>query len=256
MGKNVIWREKVSAAAIHLVFTSLAACVAAALIFFIWFPNPFSKMVGGTQLFLLVISCDLALGPVISLVIFNSRKKRAELIRDYMIVGILQLGALIYGVSIVADSRPAYVAFTKDRFEVVAAAELDDNDLREAMEDVFKSRSWTGPLLVGVQFPVDIKERNELLFSAVAGKDAQLMPKYYRPYESMVTTVKNKAQPISILIASHKKSEKAVDAAVKDLDIPAEKLGWLPVRHRFGFWTVLIDMDTGYPVKYLPIDPY
>jgi hypothetical protein len=28
------------------------------------------------------------------------------------------------------------------------------------------------------------------------------------------------------------------------------------VKHTRGFWTALIDLETGYPVKYLPIDPY
>ena len=33
--------------------------------------------------------------------------------------------------------------------------------------------------------------------------------------------------------------------------IPAERLRWLPVRHRKGFWTALIDIETGKPVRYV-----
>ena len=61
--------------------------------------------------------CDLALGPLISLVIYNSRKARRKLIIDYTIVGVVQLAALVYGVYIVAGTRPVYVAFSTDRIE-------------------------------------------------------------------------------------------------------------------------------------------
>jgi hypothetical protein len=39
-------------------------------------------------------------------------------------------------------------------------------------------------------------------------------------------------------------------------NIPVERIRWLPVRHVKGFWTVLIDIDTGRPVEYFALDPY
>ena len=99
----IVWREKFVATGIHFLVTlGLAAC-AAAVIFLVWFPDPFATMIGGTELFLLVVGCDLALGPLISLVIYDSRKSRLELITDYSIVGIVQIVALVYGVHL---SRP------------------------------------------------------------------------------------------------------------------------------------------------------
>src|SRR6478752_3738758 len=90
------WREKFIAFGIHFLVTLAAAACAAALIFLVWFPAPFQEMVGGTKLFFLVISCDLALGPLISLVIYNSKKSKRELIIDYSLVAAVQLAALIY----------------------------------------------------------------------------------------------------------------------------------------------------------------
>jgi hypothetical protein len=65
----IVWREKLIAMAIHFGVTAVFAASAAALIFFVWFPPPFHTMIGGTELFLLVVGCDLALGPLLSLVI-------------------------------------------------------------------------------------------------------------------------------------------------------------------------------------------
>lgn len=91
-------------------------------------------MVGEAKLFLKVVCSDLALGPSISLVIFNTKKSRKELIIDYLIVSAIQLAALIYRVSVVAVSRPVFVIFMVDRFEVVTAVELDGADLKAAVD--------------------------------------------------------------------------------------------------------------------------
>lgn len=244
------------AAAIHFLVTLLVAGTAGALIFFVWFPGPFATMVGGVKLFLLVVCSDLALGPLLSLVIFNTKKSRKELIVDYLIIGAIQLAALIYGVSVVAASRPVFVAFFADRFEVVVAAELSDADLVAAVDPRYRSRPWSGPVLVGVQLPADTNERNDLIFSAVSGKDAQLMPKYYRPFAMMIDASKEKSESLEILISKHPEKRQELELAAKNSGHVPEGVRWLPVHNRFGFWTVLIDAKTGYPVKYLPIDPY
>jgi hypothetical protein len=38
--------------------------------------------------------------------------------------------------------------------------------------------------------------------------------------------------------------------------VPVERLVWMPVMHKSGFWTVLLDCETGQPVSWLPVDPY
>ena len=91
-------------------------------------------MVGGTKLFELVVLCDLVLGPLISLVIYDSTKARWKLVMDYSIIGAIQLAAMIYGVYIVAGTRPVYVAFNKDRIEVVTARDIDDQELAAARD--------------------------------------------------------------------------------------------------------------------------
>lgn len=253
---KVRWRERIAAAAIHFVITLLVSLMVAGLIFFIWFPGAFAEMIGGKKLFFLVICSDLALGPLISLVIFNSNKSWRELIVDYSIVSIIQISALVYGVSAVAFSRPVFVVFTKDRFEVVSAIELDDADLSIANDAKYKTKSWFGPVFVAVQFPTDVEERNELLFSGLNGKDAQLMPRYYRAYETQIDEIRTRSLPLEDLISRHPDKKQELELAVAKSGRLSEDLRWLPVHHRFGFWTALLDAKTGYPVKYLPIDPY
>src|SRR4051812_16499352 len=106
------FRDKIRAALWHFLITAVVGTLIATLVFLIWFPPPFGTMMDGVKLFAIVLGCDLALGPLMSLVIYDRAKSRRSLVIDYIVVGTLQLIALLYGVFVVAQYRPVYIAFT------------------------------------------------------------------------------------------------------------------------------------------------
>jgi hypothetical protein len=250
-----LWREKTAAFAVHFLITLALSALAAALVFLVWFPAPYQEMLGGTRLFEIMVMCDLGLGPLTSFIIYNSKKSRRALVFDYTIVGIVQLSAFIYGVYAVSNARPAYIVSVGDRLEVVTAGEIDDADLARGAEP-YRQRPLWGPELVGIREPQDAKERDKMLFSALSGKDYAVLPAYYGPYEQTLPEIKRRSLPVSELEKRHPEARALVRAAVAQLKVPVEQLVWLPVRHSKGFWTVLLDAETGRPMQWLPIDPY
>ena len=250
----IVWREKFLATAIHFLVTLALAAIAAALIFLVWFPDPLQTMIGGTELFMLVVGCDLALGPLLSLVIYNSRKSRRELLLDYTIVGTIQIAALVYGVTIVAGTRPVYVAFSADRLEIVTARDIVDKELAEARDAAYRTLSLTGPRYVGIEVPK--AEHNDALFQALSGNEEHMRPKFYVPYETQLENIRAHARPIEALERKKPASKPLLEAAMRDVSIPAERVHWLGVHHRKGFWTALIDIGDGKPVAYVDFDPY
>ena len=250
----IVWREKFLATAIHFLVTLALAAVAAALIFLVWFPDPFETMIGGTELFMLVVGCDLALGPLLSLVIYNSRKSRRELVIDYAVVGAVQLAAMIYGVFILAGTRPVYVAFSGDRIEIVTARDINDTELAAAKDPKYGSLPFTGPRHVAIVVPV--ADHNDALEQSLAGNEEHMRPRFYAPYESALPEILEHAKTIQYLEKKHPSSKPLLDAAVANIGIPAARVRWLPVHHFRGFWTALIDVNDGKPVGYVDFDPY
>ncbi|MCC7257613.1 MAG: hypothetical protein IT486_04525 [Gammaproteobacteria bacterium] len=248
------WREKLSAFGLHFLLTAAVALAAAALIFLVWFPAPFDEMVGGTRLFTLVVGCDLALGPLVSLVIYDSRKPRRTLVLDYAVVGILQLGALAYGIWVVADSRPVYVVFVGDRLEVVTAGEIEAQELEAATDPRHRRLPAWGIGLVAAVVPP--AEHNEALFAALAGRDIHLRPRYFIDYDTARDRIRERAAPLALLEQRRPGAAALLDTARRRLHRDDTTLRWLPVRHRNGFWTALVDAGSGRPVDYLPLDPY
>jgi hypothetical protein len=248
----IAWREKFRAMALHFLVTLAMAAAAAAVIFLVWFPDPFQAMLGGVKFFVLISVVDLVLGPLISLVIYNSKKPRRELIIDYTIVGIVQIAAFIYGIVAIEQARPVYIAFVVDRFEVVRAGDLSDEDLAAA-KDPYRTLPMAGPVLIGTEFPTDPKLKDELLMSAIGGKDIHRYPSYYAPYATSQEKIKKQAQPLEVLYKRRPEAKQMVADA--HLKLPESELRWVPILGK-TFWTVLLDANGGPPLAYLPIDPY
>jgi hypothetical protein len=250
----IVWREKLLATAVHFGATLVLAAAAAALIFLVWYPDPFQTMVGGTELFVLVVGCDLALGPLMSLVVYDSRKTRRALLVDYTVVGLIQIAALVYGVIIVAGSRPAYIAYSTDRFEVVSARDIADAELAAAKDPQYASLPWTGPRYVSIEVPEPDKE--DALFQSLAGNEEHQRPKFYRPFEAQIDSMRKRARPLDSLRQDKPASVPLLDQALRGVDRPANELAWLPVHYNKGFWTAIVDTATFRPVAYVDFDPY
>jgi hypothetical protein len=248
------WREKFRAFGIHFATTLVVALLAAALIFLVWYPAPFGTMVGGFKLFLLITGCDLALGPLCSLVVYNSRKTRLALVFDYTVIATVQIASLVYGVYSVSQARPAYIAFVKDRIEIIAAGDIAEQDLLEAKGTRYGSIPLRGPVMVGMY--VKSEDRNDAMWAGLAGRDVSVRPKFYVDYGTRTDIIKSRLKPLSDLVRRHRDSAQLIATSVSELKRPADDFGWLPVKHSRGFWTALVDRKTGYPVRYLPIDPY
>jgi hypothetical protein len=248
------WRKKFLAFTIHFLITAALGAIAAGLIFLVWFPSPFATMVGGTELFLLVVGCDLVLGPLLSLVIYDSRKSRLALVVDYSVVGLVQIGMLVYGVYVVAGTRPVEVAFSKDRLEVVTARDISDEELAAARLPEYRSLSLTGPRYVSIQVPA--ADEQDALFNSVAGNEEHQRPKFYAPYEAALEQIKRRARTLDVLEKKYPDYTPALEQAAREAGVSRQDARWLPVHHRRGFWTAIIDATSGRPLSYAPVDPY
>ncbi len=251
---QIRWRERFRAFGIHFIATAAVAACAAWLIFGVWFPAPYDALAGGSKLFLLIASCDLVLGPLLSLVVYDSQKSRGKLVFDYIVIAILQLGSLVYGVSVVSKARPVYVAFVGDRLEVVAAQDLKPTELTAARDPAYRHVPFTGVRFVAVRVPPE--DHNDALFESLAGNEEAGRPRFYVPYEAARAEILAHAKPLDELVRHHPEAAATIAAARAQVDVPDERLRWLPLRYGMVFWTALIDTQTGKPVRYLELDPY
>jgi hypothetical protein len=238
----IVWRDKLLAFGVHFIATALLAAGAAALIFLVWYPHPFELMVRGLELFTLVVGCDLALGPLLSFVVFNRSKTRLALVVDYTVIAIVQIAGMVYGVYTVAESRPAYVAFSVDRFEVVAARDIKESELAAAPPR-YRSIPLGGPRYVAVHVPE--KEREQSLMDELAGNPSFARPKWFGEFDTALPEIRRRALSLEELEKRHPDTKPLIAEAITKIATAHERLRWLPISTR-----------NGRPVGWLEYDPY
>jgi len=131
---------------LHLAFSTTMALLAMLLVFRLWYPAPLHDAQGVTNIFLMLLLVDVVLGPLLTLLVYKVGKK--SLITDLAVIACLQMAALGYGLWTVAEGRPAWIVYNVDRFDVVAAVDIDARHLNE-VPNQYRNASWSGPQWVG-----------------------------------------------------------------------------------------------------------
>lgn len=238
---SVRFQAAARACSIHLVCTLGVVLLAAFLVFGLWYQHPYGELSGGRELFWLVIAVDVVCGPLLTAVIFNPAKPRAELWRDIGLVVLIQLAALGYGLSTVWEARPLFLVMERDRFKVVAAPDLRGASL-DALPAELQPQWYLGPVTVAVRGFKDNQEQQSVLFESLqGGRDIGERPDFYLPYEGEAAGRSwTRAKPLDGFLSKYpdQKAELAALSAKKSID--PSGWGYVPVVGRQD-WIAVID---------------
>ena len=237
------------ASGFHFVISLLVGLVLLALSWFMWYPAPMLMAIGGHEIFLLVVGIDVVLGPLLTLVVFKSGKKTLKF--DLAVIALLQIAALVYGVSTLLEARPAYVAALGDKFQVIQATEVTDANLAKAKT----SLPWWGPRWVGTKAPTgryDIDAVNDV--TAVGGGRGHF-PQIHVPYDSMAKELIQRAQPIAALKKINSAQAAAIDAWLAKHGYTEQTAKFQPITISASEFVVMIDAKTAAVIGIAPFKP-
>lgn len=244
------------AAGIHLLASCLIAIIIALIVFWLWFPYPYREIVGGRELFLLIISVDVVCGPLLTFIIFNPKKPRRELFQDIGIITIIQLTALCYGLYTLSQARPVYTVFEVDRFRVITASDVIKEKLKPELGGL-QNLPWTGPIIIGTRTANDGQDFIESLNLSLTGIDPSMRPDWWQPYANSKASALKKAKELEILRKKQPDKQALIDQAIIDSGLPEQFIVWLPLTSfRSQNWVVLLDSRTAELKSFTPIDGF
>ncbi len=247
---------RIRAALIHLGVSLGIAALVSMLVFLLWYPGDYRRIAGGIGLFKLVVGVDVVMGPLITLVIFNVRKPRRELVLDLLIVALMQLAALGYGARTVALARPVVLALEEDRFRVVSAVEVLHEELGQAQPGLGKL-SWTGPRVVDVAVPASGAARSEAMMLGLRGYDVGTRPSLWRPWDARARQAALlHAKPLAALASRYPARKTDLNAAAVAVGRTLDAVRYIPVLARDGDWVMLLDARTGDLLGFAPFDGF
>ena len=258
-------RSALLAAAWHLSVSIVVAGLVAFLVFGFWFPDALRHLAGGADLFWLIVGVDVVCGPLLTLVIFNPAKPRAELARDLALVAAIQLLALGYGVHTLSYARPVAVVYEVDRFRVVSFADVDADEA-EQIPDWAQPWRFSRPRTVGIRSSSTGAEKLDSINLSLAGIEPSQRPSWWQDYALSRPQVLERARPLSELRAKHPEQSALLDAAVAQAlhnnsqpgeTTDAQALRWLPLVSRHATdWVVLLDPSTARVRGYVHLDGF
>ena len=234
-------RAAIPAVLIHFLLSIVVALLFGALVFGLWYPFPYREMSGGQQLFMLVMFVDVICGPLLTAVLFNPAKPRAELWRDLALVVVIQIGALGYGLHTVFEARPLFLVLEIDRFKVIGLPDLQHPPSIELAPQLRRSL-LSGPIVVTIRAPKDDKERETVLFESVqGGRDFAQRPEFYLPYEGAnALKALDRAKPLAVFLQKRpSQQDAATELAIKKGANIAQWM-YLPVVARQD-WVAVLD---------------
>ncbi|MDI1272057.1 TfpX/TfpZ family type IV pilin accessory protein [Polaromonas sp.] len=251
-------KSRLSAAGIHLTLSLTVAALAAWLVFALWYPYPYREISGGRHLFLIVMAVDVIMGPLLTLAVFNRSKPAAELGRDLTVIGMLQVAALAYGLWTVSVARPVHLVFEIDRFRVVHAIDIPDEEMNLAPPE-FRRLPWTGPTLLSVRNFRSQQEGSDATLAAVQGFPLGSRPFLWQRYDEAKPQILKVARPLEDLKNRFPDQVGTINAALwsgPDRGTASESVAYVPLAGRDKFWTVLLDLRTSEVIAFVPIDSF
>lgn len=194
--------------------------------------------IGGHEIFLLIVGIDVVLGPLLTLTVFKSSKKSLKF--DLAVIAVLQVCAMMYGVSTLLEARPVYVAALGKEFQVVQATEVTDANLLKAKATL----PWWGPNWVGTKAPTDRYDIDAVQDLASVGGGRGHLPQLHIPYALMKEEILQRAQSIDVLKKHNAGKEAEIDTWIAKRGYSANGLRFQKIKISASEFVVILDSKT------------
>lgn len=236
---------------IHLLISLGILVVLLLLVFLLWYPSPYYHIINIWILLALLITVDVIIGPLLTLLVFKPGKK--GLAFDLSCIAFLQIVALGYGTTTIYLNRPFWQVFAVDRFNVLSIKDVDMNQLADpGLAEGFHF----GPRLVYADVPTDPAQVQRILQDVLSGgPDVERRADLYRPYGDHVDSVLARAKTLDQLGDEPETVQRLAEFFSRHGG-SAEDYRYLPLMG--GSWEIaqVISADNGELVGTILTDPW
>lgn len=245
----VVMKEKFFAFFWHGLISVLIAGVASVVVYGIWNPAPLHIATGITKIFLLMIGIDIIIGPLLTFVVYKKGKKTLKF--DLAVIVLLQISALLYGMYSVYSSRPVWLVYNVDRFDLVRVNEVVIDDT-QTISSKYLVPSYGKPKYATAIIPKDDRDlANEMLFREIGtGVAPSQYPRLYQPIDKAYPLILQRKQELDML----EKYNAPIQVKSAIAKYPTAT-GYVPLKANAVDMTVLVDKE-GRVVKIVDLRPW
>jgi len=138
------------AAGIHFMISIIVFAAVILPLLIMWYPPPLFFADGGWKVIQIAGCVDIVIGPLLTMIVFKPGKKHLKL--DLAVIGLLQFAALAWGVHLMYQERPLFLAYAEGRFGTVSRSQVTDS--KRPLEELLALGN-DNPVRVLVRLPTD-----------------------------------------------------------------------------------------------------
>ncbi len=247
-----MFKTKFKASSLHLLLSIVLVSLVMGSIIIFWYPTEYLGITNFKEIALLIVSIDLILGPLLTFVVFNPRKKNLRF--DLAVIAIIQLSALAYGVHALYQTHPLYITYNHGRFNLVQANEVEPKD---AKHDQFRISKLSSPKLAYAKMPNDTELQTEIMLGVDLKGDPDIdkRAEYFEPVvKNLDMILKDSLDTVKLfdknnLIASSR-------AFLKKHAENKDNYAYLPLKGTSGDAIIVLDKQTAKLIGTIDADPW
>ena len=246
-----MFKNKLKASLIHFGLSILLVGLSMGSIIFFFFPSLFISVSDFKEVASIIIAVDLILGPLLTFVVFQPKKKSLKF--DLAVIAVIQLSALIYGAYALYQIHPVYITFNIDRFTLISAR---DAEPEKAQHNEYKVSKLSAGKMAFAKMPEDINKKNNLiLIAANGGEDLDKREEYYEPVNENISSIIARSLDPKLIFANEDSKKKEKNFYEKYQD-NLNEFAYLPLNSDKKDAIIVLDKVTAKPVATLNIDPW
>lgn len=207
--------------AIHIAISLIIFFTLLAIIIFLWFPGVLIEM-GGYQGIKIIAGVDIVLGPLLTLIVFNHKKKSLKF--DLTVIASIQIAALIAGIYLTYQQRPLIQLFADDGLYIYTQSDFTQFNINLTELDHLESSYPIKAYLDQPNNPDQITQIKKI--SAFLGTPLTLNPNLYKNLNASKKT---------ILTGRLEKYQYS----------PKYKCHWMPVSSTHYFGSACLNLNKG-----------
>jgi hypothetical protein len=238
------------AAGIHFGLSVVIVATVLLGLISLWYPPELWRMAKVGGLVLILASVDVTLGPLLTLAVFKQGKRGMKF--DLAVIALLQIAGLVYGLSVMFQSRPVFLVAVPDRFELVFANEIEAEDLKLGAAG-FNKLGWFAPKRAGARIPADPEELNKRMLEVMQGKRLERSPKYFVPYDTVAGEMLGRARQINKTPTTE--FDREVLGILNDRELSPDSVVYHDIACTRGWAGLILDSKTGAIVGPINVDP-
>ena len=244
-------KDKLKAFIAHLILSVIVVSLFIGAIIYFWYPIEYLGVTNFKDLALLIILIDLILGPLLTFVVFNPKKKSLRF--DLAVIGAIQFVALAYGVNALYETHPLYITYNHKGFNVVQANEVNPEN---AKFDEFKISKLSSPKMAFAKMPDDPEQKMEIMLSVDLKGDPDIdkRTEFYEPYQDHLETIIENSLDATKLFA-----EKNLTSASKEFlkkHGNSDHYAYLPLKGVSGDAIIVLDKKLAQTITTIKANPW